>query len=163
MRHTIIFVKGINIKTIQELINELKDFEDIDLFFSSHGGEIDAMDILIHYLNLRKDSIIIYPYFQLQSAATKLFTDFQGQIIIKEGILDFLVFHKTDREIYTLRKQDISSDKLLEITNNENKKTAIKLKTLGLNKKQIKKFNKGQDVILFPKDIKKLNINNNKV
>jgi len=118
------------------------------------------MDYLIHYLNKRKNEITVYLIGEIISAGTKLLTDFKGKIILHEG-LDFIMFHKWDRKIYTLRKSNfIDNSILVKYTDEENKKFSKKLKKLGLTKKQLKKYNKGKDVVIYKENFNQLNINN---
>lgn len=71
------------------------------------------------------------------------------------------MFHATDMQRYTLRKDAYINDNILvkqieEVNKNFAKK--IKQKEI-LTDKQIKQFNKGKDVIVYAEQIKKWNLN----
>ena len=155
------FLDSIDLPSVQNLIDKLDTLEgEVDLFFETEGGFTDVMDYLVHYLNKRKDEITIYLIGELISAGTKILTDFKGKIIIHEG-LDLIMFHKWDRKIYTLRKSSfVDNATLIKYTEEGNKIFSKKLKKLGLNEKQLKIYNEGKDVVLYKKDFKQLNINN---
>ena len=149
--HNYFFNQDIKINTINELVDRLQDVEGkINLFFSTNGGNLDPMRYLINFLNSRKKDITITLVDRLVSAGTMILTDFQGKIIIDEG-LDFILFHMWDRESYSLRVDNTISDKILTKQDMEsNKFFAEKLKNKGLlNDKQIKQFLQGKDVVLY--------------
>lgn len=151
------FENSIDKESITELVQELQQIDDdIILYFCTTGGETCYMDYLIDYLNNREKTVKIVVSSFLISAGTRLLTDFKDEIILHDN-LDFILFHKFDLEGYTLRKSDSISHKIrLEQVSRENKIFAEKLKSIGLNTKQIKMFNSGKDVVLYKKDFKNL-------
>lgn len=145
------FNQKINTDTVNELVDRLQDIEGkISLFFSTNGGQLDSMRYLISFLNSRKKDITITLTDRLVSAGTLLLTDFEGEIVINEG-LDFILFHMWDRESYSLRVDITISDKILTKQDKAgNLFFAEKLKNKKLlNDKQIKQFLQGKDVVLY--------------
>lgn len=157
-RHTLIFNDIITTDTVNELINELSNFTLVDIFFSTEGGEMSAMNALIQYLNKRKDDFKIILTDEICSAGTFILTDFEGEIEISKG-LDFILFHLIDRVMYTKRVVEISKLQLAKQLKTMNEVLANKYIKLGLNTKEIKRFNSGRDVVLYQKDFHRLNLN----
>lgn len=157
-RYVYHFDNQIDWESVQELIDILSQHEKIDLFFTTEGGEIAEVRVLIHYLNTRKDDIDIYLTDVIMSAGTFLLTDYHGKIILTES-LDCILFHKTDRQVYTRRQQFVSIPILLEQLDNDNELMAKKFLDLGLTKSEIKEYKEGKDVVLYRKDFNRLNIN----
>jgi ATP-dependent protease ClpP protease subunit len=157
-RYVYHFDNPIDWESVQELIDILSQHEKIDLFFTTEGGEIAEVRVLIHYLNTRKDDIDIYLTDVIMSAGTFLLTDYHGKIILTES-LDCILFHKTDRQVYTRRQQFVSIPILLEQLDNDNELMAKKFLDLGLTKSEIKEYKEGKDVVLYRKDFNRLNIN----
>jgi len=147
-------------ESVNSLVDRLQNIEgEIELWFSTEGGNKDPMMYLISFLNRRKEDITIVLADRLCSAGTLLLTDYYGKIKIDEG-LDFMMFHMFDRESYSLRKDWCIIDKILTEQDLEgNKIFAKKLKNKGiLNDKQIKQFLKGKDIALHKKEIKNLRL-----
>ncbi len=158
-RHTQIFDEDINVDSVQKLINELNNYSKIDLFFSTVGGQLTAMEALIHYLNSRKEDIAIYLTEEICSAGTFLLTDFEGELYLSEN-LDFILFHMGDRLMYSNRKSGaVSKKELMKQLKAINKTLTAKFEKLGLTPQEVKKFKQGYDVILYRKDFHRLNIN----
>lgn len=161
IRHTQIFDEEIDSETIQKLINDLNNYTQIDLWFSTPGGSLSAMNAFTHYLNSRKDDITIYLYGGLASAGTFVITDFEGEVIITDD-LDYILFHVADRMIYSRRKdKGLNMAELGRQLDVINDKRCSKYRTLGLTELELAKYNKGKDVILYRKDFHRLNINRN--
>lgn len=158
-RYVYHFDNPIEWESVQELIDILAQHEKIDLFFTTEGGEIAEVKVLIHYLNSRKDDIDIYLTDIIMSAGTFLLTDYEGKIILTDN-LDCILFHKTDRQVYTRRQQFISIPTLLEQLDDYNDMMAQKYLKLGLTKSEIKEYKEGKDVVLYRKDFKRLKIKN---
>lgn len=157
-RYVYHFDNSIDWESVQELIDILAQHEKIDLFFTTEGGEIAEVRVLIHYLNTRKEDIDIYLTDVIMSAGTFLLTDFEGKIIITDS-LDCILFHKTDRQVYTRRQQFVSIPILLEQLDKDNELMAKKFLDLGLTKSEIKDYKEGKDVVLYRKDFNRLKIN----
>jgi ATP-dependent protease ClpP protease subunit len=157
-RHTIIFDDDISQESVQDLINKLDNYDLIDLFVTTPGGEAPAMEALLHYLNLRKDDIVITLTSEICSAGTFILTDFEGEIKYSE-YLDFILFHSIDRLMYSGRKSSlIKKEKLLKHLKVLNKKLLEKYRKLGLNEKELKRFKAGYDVVLYRKDFHRLKL-----
>lgn len=161
-RHTLIFDEEIDIETVQGLINEMANHRQIDLFFATNGGSLTAMDALIHYLNVRKDDIVIYLTDEICSAGTFLLTDFEGCVKLARG-LDFILFHLGDRLTYANRKGSINTKELLKQLKDTNEEMLAKFEALGLTKAELKKIKAGHDVIIYKKDFHRLHIPCNEV
>lgn len=158
VRHVQFFNDDISPESVQNLINELNNYVEVDLYFSTNGGSRSAIEVLIHYLNSRKDEITVYLTEEVCSAGTYLLTDFEGEVRISEN-LDFLLFHLIDRFMSVSKKGDISKVELKKQLKELNVKDTNKFKKLGLTDKEIKRYKAGYDVILYQKDIHRLNIN----
>lgn len=102
-RYTYIFDDEINQETIQNCIGAIHMHQEVDLFFSTQGGETCMMDAFISYLNCRHNEITVHLTDAVASAGTFLLTDFKGEIVLTEN-LEWLMFHKTDRLTYSNRK-----------------------------------------------------------
>lgn len=127
---------------------------EIDLWFSTSGGFTNNMFYLIDYLNCRKDEISLTITNELMSAGTLLLTDFKGKIRHRD--LEFILFHVFDREKYSHRENK-PADKFKRQDKKTNRKFAKKLLEKEiLNEKQISKFLKGKDILLYKKEINKL-------
>lgn len=151
------FDAPINIEEVNNLVEKLEGKEDIVLYFSTEGGNLDPMRFLIRFLNSLGDSIEIVLTDELCSAGTMLLTDYTGRLT--HNGLDFILFHKWDRLVHNLRKSSIVSEDILNKQDEgENKIFAKKLKKLGLTKKQLKRFNKGKDVILYKDQFHLINL-----
>jgi len=152
-----IFNEGITVGSVNRLMEKLEGEEKIVLWFSTDGGNIDPMRCLIRFFNSLGDNIEIVLTDELCSAGTMILTDYTGKLT-QDG-LDFILFHKWDRLVYTLRKSCIINEsKMNEQDGNNNKNFSKKLKKLGLNKKQLKKYKQGKDVILYKEDFKQINL-----
>jgi len=156
MRYTKIFSDGIDKETVQELIDSIHDKENVDLIFSTWGGEISTMKHLISYLNSRIDVKVILTE-EVSSAGTLLLTDFIGEVVLHES-LDFILFHAWDRQSYSIRKGLINDSILRRQTLEENKLHVKALRRIGLTDKECKQIFKGKDVILYKKDFKRLKL-----
>lgn len=156
-RYTYIFDDDINQETIQNCIDAIHMHPEVDLFFSTQGGETCMMDAFINYLNLRQDEIIVHLTDAVASSGTFLLTDFKGEIVITEN-LEWLMFHQTDRLTYSNRKSFFNETVLKKQLIEYNKKYSKKFKELGLTDKEIKAYNSGKDVFLYRKDFNRLNL-----
>lgn len=157
--NTYFFNDGIQVDSMNALINKLESMKgDIDLWFASEGGGSEPIYYLINYLNSRKDDITLTITDRLCSAATVLLVEFEGKI--KIGKMDFMLFHMFDRERYPLRKwAGISDDTIQKQDLELNIELAEKFRRKNiLNKKQIRRFLKGEDVLLYRKEIQKLKV-----
>lgn len=158
MVYNYLFKDEITLETVNELIEKIQDKEKINLWFSTNGGDCEAMAYLISVFNSLGKKITITLTGEVSSAGTDLLIDYTGELKISKDI-SYMVFHKEDRYLLTLRKDIISSKRLLKICEKNNKKYSKKLVNKGiLNKKQLIQFNKGEDVVLYKKDILKLKL-----
>lgn len=154
------FEQPINTETANALVDKLQNEDNIDLFFSTTGGNSDAMDFIISFLN-SKQNVTIHLIDRLISAGTNLLLYFKGKIVIEDS-LDFIVFHLSDREVYTLRNDPtgVNEKILLKQTNDHNIKFYNDLKAKNfLTEKQLKNFLKEVDVVVYKEQFKKWDLN----
>jgi hypothetical protein len=151
------FNNEITVENLNNLVERLQAVEgEIELWFSTNGGDTSAMSFLVRFLNSRKDDITVVLTDRVYSSGTFILTDFKGKIKIED--LDAILFHLADRESYNLRKDGYSlSNKILTKQDKEyNKIFAEKIKNKGLlTDKQLKQFLKGKDVVVYQKQFKK--------
>lgn len=156
-RYTYHFDNILKVEEVREAIEVLSQHEKIDLFITTEGGETVSAQVLLHYLNQRKDDIVLYFTDYLMSAGVLLLMDFKGKKIITDN-LDYIMTHKIDRMVYMNREQLIPNTVLQEQLEETNKAVAKKLAKLGLTKQEIKDYNSGKDVVLLRKDFNRLKI-----
>lgn len=157
-RYTYIFDDDIDQETIQNCIDAIHMHPEVDLFFSTQGGETCMMDAFINYLNLRQKEITVHLTDAVASAGTFLLTDFKGKVVITDN-LEWLMFHQTDRLTYSNRKSFFNEVVLKKQLIEYNNKYSKRFKELGLTDKEIKAYNSGKDVFLYRKDFNRLNLN----
>lgn len=157
-RYVCHFDNEITPETVQELIEKLNMYSNIDLFITTPGGELPAMRVLIHFINNHPD-INIYMTGYIASAGTFLFLECNKPIMLCED-LDWILFHLGDRMVEgQFRKTTLNYEILKEQLQETNNKTAEGFLKLGLNKKEIKDFLSGDDVVLYKKDFNRLRLN----
>jgi len=158
LRYVYHFEEEIDVESVQSLIDILSGYESVDLFITTPGGAIHAMRVLIHFLNNHPD-VNIYMTGYIASAGTMLFTECNKKIILTRD-LDWILFHVGDRIIEgSFRKTTLDYKILTEQLRLDNEEEADILLKLGLNKKEIKSFLEGNDVVLYKKDFNRLKIN----
>lgn len=154
-RYVYHFDDEINSETVQGLIDILSGYSNIDLFFTTPGGELHAMRVLIHFINNHPD-INIYMTGYVASAGTFLFLECNKPITLCED-LDWILFHLGDRMVEgQFRKTTLNYEVLKEQLKETNDKLASSFLKLGLTKKEIKAFLEGDDVVLYRKDFNRL-------
>ena len=156
-RYTYIFDDEITQETIQDCIDAIHIHQEVDLFFSTQGGETCMMGAFINYLNLRQEEITIHLTDVLASSGTFLLTDFKGEIIITDN-LEWIMFHKADRLTYSNRRSFFNEVILKKQLDEYNNNYSKKFQELGLSDKEIKAYNSGKDVFLYRKDFNRLNL-----
>lgn len=156
------FDDKINTENINNLIERTSTEEgEINLWFSTSGGETSAIKFFIRYANTIKDRLIITLTDICWSAGTELLINFEGKIVIDKS-LDSILFHLYDRESYNHRKDSsVCNEKILAKQDlKENLKIAAKIKQKELlTDKQIEKFLKGKDVVVYQKQFRKWKLN----
>jgi len=158
LRYIHYFHDEINNESVQDLIDILSNYKNIDLFISTPGGDAASMRVLIHFINTHPD-IRIYMTGYIASAGTFLFIECNKEIILCED-LDWILFHMGDRPIEgSFRKTTLDHNILKEQLKNENEVWAKNFSNLGLNKKEIKMFLEGDDIVLYKKDFNRLKLN----
>lgn len=159
LEHTILFDDEINYENTQNLIDKMSNYQFVNLYFSTNGGSLAYMIGLIDYLNRRyaQGTLRVNLQEDCCSAGTLLLTSYQGPIFISESFT-FFMFHLPDRQTLSHRKLEYEVG-ALRVLQNYNTKYAAKLKQLGLNKSELIKFNKGEDVYIYRDQIARLNAN----
>ena len=157
-RYTYIFDNEITLETVQDCIDAIHIHPEVDLFFSTQGGETCMMDAFINYLNLRQEEITIHLTDAIASSGAFLLTDFKGEIILTDN-LEWIMFHKADRLTYSSRRSFFNETILKKQLDEYNNKYSKKFQQLGLSDKEIKAYNSGKDVFLYRKDFNRLNLN----
>jgi len=156
-RYTYYFNDEITTESIQETIDILSAFAAVDLFVTTPGGETTSSSVLIHFINQHPD-VRVYLTGYIASAGVDFLTDCTQPIYLTEN-LDWILFHQADREFGgKFRKAIMDKDILYDQTKVINDVYADKYKKLGLTTKEIKEYNKGEDVILYRKDFKRLKV-----
>lgn len=151
------FDDEINKDTVNSLISVLHGHEEIDLYFTTTGGEVDPMIALISYLNSRKDDIRLLLTDRIVSAGTELITACECEVILTD-YLDMIIFHNTGRMIHSHRKMEWNSEIIKQQDSSLNEVECKKYLKLGLTKKEISRIKKGKDVILYRKDFDRLRV-----
>lgn len=157
-RYTYIFDDEITQETVQNCIDAIHTHPEVDLFFSTQGGETCMMDAFINYLNLRQEEITIHLTDAVGSSGAFLLTDFKGEIVLTDN-LEWIMFHKADRFTYSSRRSFFNAKILKNQLDEYNNKYSKKFQQLGLLEKEIKAYNAGKDVFLYRKDFNRLNLN----
>lgn len=157
-RKDIIVDLDINLKEVTSLIEKLDKYDKINLHLTSDGGFYSHYLILLDYLNRRRKDIKIFMFDDICSCAALLLVDFKGYIELREDKVDLLLFHKISRKLSSHREDEWLPNKDYNIFCNKlNKLIKGKLKKI-LTRKELKKFSRGYDVVIRPRDFKKKNI-----
>lgn len=152
------FTEDITQESVQKLINDLHGCPQLDLYFSTNGGECTAMKILINFLNNHPD-VNVYLVGLIASAGTFLLTDYTGNLFLDED-LEAILFHQGDRPVEgQFRKTTFNTQILYDQMKEQNDKWIDKYKALGLTPKEIKLILAGEDVVLYRKDFERLKLN----
>lgn len=155
------FENEITVESVNELVEKLQAVEgEIELWFSTNGGDSSAMNFLLSFLNRRKEDMTVVLTHRCYSAGADILVFFEGKIKIVE--LDAVLFHLSDREQYTFRKDDYTvNHKILAKQDKEyNLFFAKKIKEKGLlTDTQLKQFLQGRDVIVYQKQYEQWKLN----
>ena len=147
------FNDEISTETVNNLVEKLQSFEgEIDLWFSTNGGESVSMAFLINYFNLIKDRLTITLADKIWSAGTFILTDYYGKIRIEYNEMDSFLFHVGDRRMHLQSvDRDIENAKILAKQDREvNLIFAEKVRKKGLlTEKQLKDYLRGKDVVVY--------------
>lgn len=154
--HTVIFNSTITPDNVADLIDEMNQYAFVNLYFSTDGGNINEMNILIDFLNYRykNDSLKLILYDFVASAGTLILFDYEGPIFLQKYFRGFM-FHAPDITIGTIRQGvfGAKSKELLTIMNND---IYAQYLEIGLTKSDIEKMKKGEDVFVWYDNINKL-------
>lgn len=157
IQHTIIFDEEITKKNVQNLINTVNSYNYVNLYFSTAGGRLDMMEILIDFLNHRNSlqSLKLILFDLVSSAGTLLLTGYDGPIFVKD--LRGFLFHAPDIQMPVIRKDEFQrgAEKLLHTYNNQYYDNLLKL---GLTKSELKRIKDGDDIYVFPEDFHRLKV-----
>lgn len=157
MRYVYYFNQDITDESVQVVVDMISQFESVDLFVTTNGGSLWAMDMLIHAINQHPD-INIYLSGYVASAGTLLLVDCTQPVYLHDN-LEWLLLHQGDRPVEgEFRKNTIDRHIMYDQLKTINDTLAAKYKKLGLTTKEIKAFNNGEDVVLYKKDFNRLKI-----
>jgi hypothetical protein len=156
MGHTIIFKDEIDIESVQDLIDQISQYEYVNLYFSTNGGYISEMMILINYLNERYklNSIKVTLYDDVISAGTLLLTSYEGPLFISP-MFRFFQFHAPD-VLLPVTRREVSGKIILQLLEEANKEYFTELKSLGLNKKELSIVEGGGDVFINKNELSRI-------
>lgn len=152
-RHIVFFNDAVDEGPIMDLIQELESSPSVDLFFSTEGGTTLLMEMLIHCLNNHGD-VNVYLNYQLMSAGIDLLTKFNGKVFITPGF-ELMMIHCYDRKLYSKRDMDFDKKRLNEGLAKQNAQIRKEYKELGFSRKELKRFDKGEDVWWYRTEIEK--------
>lgn len=153
------FNNEITDETVESLILSMEQYEFVDLYFSTDGGYLTEMQILIDCLNKRAetDSVKIHLCDYVISAGTLFLWEYDGPLFIHRSFKAF-VFHYPDVGTVYSRKTPMHKigEELLEEVMAE---FLDEYKKLGLSKAQLAEVKKGGDVHITKNELSKLKIN----
>lgn len=151
--HTVIFNEEINHETVQDLIDKLSSHNFVNLYFSTDGGQLSDMEVLIEYLNYRHatTSLRLHLNGYVASAGVLMLTHYTGPIFIGKSFYAF-VFHAPDITINTIRKTGFE-DGAKKVLGARNRKFFQDWKNIGLTTKEIKDIEEGKDIYIFAYDL----------
>ncbi len=158
IEHSIIFDDKIDNETVSDLINEMTNYSFVNLYFSTNGGELYAMEVLVDYLNRRcqDETVRVYIGPILISAGTFLMTDYIGPLFLTRSF-QHILFHLPDMPAYSRRKEEKEYGRRVNVLLDSDNEDYLKsLSALGLSKSQIKKIADGEDVKFYRDDLDKL-------
>lgn len=153
------FNDEITAETVNDLVSKLETDKKINLWFSTNGGDTNAMEFLICFFNSIAENLEITLTQTLCSSGTMILEDFKGKINIYD--LDYCLFHLADRETYNLRNNSSKDKKIIAKQDwLYNRKTAEKIKNKNLlTDKQLKDFLDGKDVYVYQEQMKTWKLN----
>jgi hypothetical protein len=156
LEHSIIFNQEIYPDTVQELMDRMTQYPIVNLYFSTDGGELDTMLVLIDFLNRRAEqgNVRVYLSSYCSSAGTLLLTDYNGPLYV-QPTFRFFYFHVPDFMSYKFRKV-VNEDRLRDLLLAYNETYYDKLKVVGLTRKQIDTIRKGDELYIFADELGKL-------
>ena len=128
--------------------------EDYLFQLTSEGGTTAICSWIVDLMNLHKESTTLIGCEYLYSAGFDLFFSFKGHRILKEGTTGLV--HKAHLEAAHNGNKFVSP--VFEAFSKEMKKNRkVKMyREIGLTEKQIKRYKKGEDVIITYSQMKKL-------
>lgn len=147
------FKQEISTESVNNLVEKLEQAEgEINLYFSTNGGDSTAMSFLISFFNSIADRLTITLTNDVWSAGTQILYDFKGKIKLDLDELDSILFHSADRETFNFRRDSTICDQKILVKQDKeyNLKVAEKIKQKKLlTEKQLKDFLKGRDVLVY--------------
>lgn len=155
LEHTIIFEGEITKKNVQNLIDYINSYSFVNLYFSTVGGRLDMMRILVDFLNHRyeKGTLKLTLYDFVASAGTLILVDYSGPIFVKD--LRGFLFHAPDLTLNIVRK-DKWQKAIEEQLHKHNEYFYEDIQKLGLTKSEINKIKQGEDIYIFEKDFSRI-------
>lgn len=139
---------------IVEAHNNLKDGEKLDIFFCSPGGDVDSMHAITTFLDINSETINLYGYGDLSSAAFLIFYRANCPKALLNGTTGMAhLVRITPRLVGDSNNwKELNDAKFILAWAKEMKKDFITfLEELGLSKDELDKVNKGEDAFFLPK------------
>ena len=105
------FKQEISTESVNNLVSRLEQAKgEINLYFSTNGGDSTAMSFLISFFNSISDKLTITLTNDVWSAGTQVLYDFKGKIKLDLDELDSVLFHSADRETFNFRRYSTICD-----------------------------------------------------
>jgi len=154
--HTVIFNSSISTDNVADVIDEMNRYPFVNLYFSTDGGVINEMNILIDFLNYRSktDTLKLTLYDFVASAGTLLLCNYEGPIFLQKYFRGFM-FHAPDITVGTIR-QGVFGSKAKELLEVMNEDIYAQYMQIGLSKADIAKIKKGEDVYVWYDELNKI-------
>jgi hypothetical protein len=141
---------------VEEFINKVnssENYQDITVYLSSYGGKVTVTPILRDIIQKYQMNLIACS--EIYSSALDLFlTSNTPRSVLDETVG---LFHKTHMNInvHTNLKHTETNNSLLKIWKTEPECDKLVRQFLDLTPKQLKRFNKGEDIYLNHKELRK--------
>lgn len=150
------------IQEMRGLVGQAVETQDrVHLYFSTNGGEVNAMYVFIEFLNHYCKYITVHIYDRLHSCGVDLLYSFEGDIKIHHRTGVWMILHNGDRPVATMSEHGgYDQRKLLPCIRRDNKRQRKALQKLGLSKGRALQLKKGKNVYLFSNHVKKLTAKN---
>ena len=150
-----LFEDDISPTTVQDLIDDIHDHDNVRLYFSTDGGMLIDTMALIDYLNSRGDSLTLILSGYLQSAGGIILEKFTGKVELSYAF-EFVDLHLVDRETLNFRDKLINS-KLVSSAERWNIDYINWWKKFyKLTAKEVRELKEGKDIRIYRDRIEKI-------
>lgn len=156
VRYKIIFDGDITTDNVNDLIEKIYSYQSVDLYFSTDGGMLFAMEALIDAVNEHPDIKVVLTN-TVSSAGTYFLFDCTQPVILGKNLM-YLMFHCADIMCNGFIRGELKKKEVEEYILGEAEEVGHKLRKIGLTKTEVNKYLKGEDVYIYPKDFKRLKV-----